>query len=201
LVENAPNPVPEMPQLEGRALELYEKHFGQARYQEYNECRKDKPLCKRSELPQACLHQPRHDVESYFWIIFMFLLQAIPEEDVVRIDDTLEEYREQIRIIQGAAAARTGGGVRTAFITDQVRYYRDVLHPGLTKFAPLIVELAHQIRPEWQFLKPQPPADHLHEAFRRILLKWIVDLNTSGTPFPVQCARKRLLQDPRPNHS
>jgi hypothetical protein len=190
-----------MPQLEGRALELYEKHFGQARYQEYNECRKDKPLCKRSKLPRACLHQPRHDVESYFWIISIFLLQAIPEQDVVRMDDTLVEYQEGMWALQVGAALRRGGNFRTEFLTAQTDYYRNLLHPGLAKFAPLIAELAHQIRPEWQFLRPPPPADHLHEAFRRILLKWIVNLNTSGTPFPVHSAKKRLLQDLHPDHS
>jgi hypothetical protein len=189
-----------MPQLEGRALELYEKHFGQARYQEYNECRKDKPLCKCSELPQACLHQPCHDVESYFWIVFIFILQAIPE-DVMRMDDTLVAYQWQMQILQAGAAGRWGGSLRTGFLTAQADYYRNLLHPGLAKFAPLIAELAHQIRPEWQFLRPPPPADHLHEAFRRILLKWIVNLNTSGTPFPVHSAKKRLLQDLHPDHS
>ena len=60
---NVPICVPKMPRLEGRALELYEKHFSQMRYQDYNTCRTDK-LCE--ELPAACMHQPCHDVESYF---------------------------------------------------------------------------------------------------------------------------------------
>jgi hypothetical protein len=91
-----------------------------------------------------------------------------------------------------------GGSLRTGFLTAQADYYRNLLHPGLAKFTPLIAELAHQIRPEWQFLKPEPPADHLHEAFHRILLKWIIDPNTSG--MPVQ-SKKRLLEDPCPDHS
>ena len=76
-----------MPQLEGWALELYKEHFGQERYQE---CQTDK-LCKPSKLPPAFLHQPCHDVESYFWIIVLFFLQAIPE-DVVGEDGNLAMY-------------------------------------------------------------------------------------------------------------
>ena len=188
-----------MPQLEGRALELYEKHFGQKRYQDYNKCRTDK-LCKASELPPVCMHQPCHDVESYFWMIALFLSQAIPDEDVASADDTLAAYQEKIRVLQTGAATRDyGGDCRNAFLMDKADYYRRALHPGLAKFAPLIAELAIQILPEWEFLSESPPADHLHEAFRRILLKWITDLDTSRTPFPVQSA-KRPLQDPCQDH-
>lgn len=184
-----------MPQLEGRALELYEKHFGQKRYQDYNKCRTDK-LCEPSELPPVCVHQPCHDVESYFWMIALFLFQAVPDEDVARTDDTLGAYYEQMEILQTGAAARAKGGkVRSTLLTEEVDDYRGVLHPGLAKFASLIAELAIQVLPEWEFLSEQLPPDHLHEAFRRILLKWITDLDTSRTPFPVQSAR-RPLQDP-----
>jgi hypothetical protein len=115
---NEPIRVPKMPQLEGRALELYEKHFGQQRYQNYNKCRTDK-LCEPSELPPVCVHQPCHDVESYFWMIALFLLQAIPDEDVARTDDTIAVYRELIEILQIGAAARTSGGkVRNIFLME-----------------------------------------------------------------------------------
>ena len=62
---NVPMRVPKMPRLEGRALKLYKKHFGQTRYQDYN-TRRTYKLGKREELPAVCVHQPRHDVESYF---------------------------------------------------------------------------------------------------------------------------------------
>jgi len=105
------------------------------------------------------MHQPCHDVESYFWMIAWFLLQAVPDEDdVVRMDDTFAEYQEQMWILQTwAAPTRYGGSVRSAFLTDEADYYRSALHTGLAEFAPMIAELAGQIRPEREFLSPQPP--------------------------------------------
>jgi hypothetical protein len=194
---NAPKPVPEMPRLGSRALELYMKHFGKKRYQTYNKCRKKK---LRASLPEPCVHQPCHDVESYFWVIFFFLLQAIPDGDV-RVDDNLEVYRDRVQLLQAAAGQVGGGIVRNAFLSVSADYWRKTLHPGLAAFAPLITELAAQIRPEWEFLYSKPPDDHLHEAFRRILLKWIVNLNTDQTPYRVQPAKTRQLRDPRPNDS
>ncbi len=46
-----------------------------------------------------------------------------------------------------------------------------------------------------------PYRPNTHGAFRRILLKWIVNLNTDQTPYRVQPARTRQLRDPRPNDS
>ena len=93
-----------------------------------------------------------------------------------------------------------GAAVRNAFVTSEADTYRKVLHPGLAEFDPLITELANQIYLEWQFLSPKPPPDHLHEAFRRILLKRITDLETSRTPYPIQPTKRRPLGDPPRNH-
>ena len=146
---NQPYRVPEMPRLEGEALGLYDKHFGQSRYQHYNGCRTDK-LCKLEELPADCMHQPCHDVESYFWVIAMFLLQAIPEEDVAGVDDSLGVYQKRMQMLEAAAAdPLDGSGIRDIFVMDMddADGYRKTLHPGLAKFAPLIAELSNQISP------------------------------------------------------
>ena len=191
--EPRPNRIPKMPQLEGQALELYRQHFGQQRYQKYNTCRKD-GLHQASELPKACVHQPRHDVESYFWMLALYLLQAVPE-GVTAVDYNLERYQEEMRTIMHLAArADAGGRSRSTFLTGDELFYQRRLHPGLAMLAPLIAELAHQTQPEWEFLSEPLPADHLHEAFHRILLKWIVKLKE--TPLPVQIAEKRPVPVP-----
>ena len=96
--------------------------------------------------------------------------------------------------------AQKGGSAPNTCFTLKVDDWRHTLHPGLAAFAPLITELAGQIKPEWEFLYSKPPDDHLHEAFRRIILTWIVNLNTlPQAPYRVQPAKPRQLQDPSPN--
>jgi len=129
-------------------------------------------------------------------MIFSFLLQAIPEGDA--LDSTLMACQQGMQTLQASAAATVqGGSFRTPSHQLKVESYRNYF---IQAFAPLIAEPAKQIWPEWDFLSPKLPPDHLHEAFRRILLQWIVRLTTSLKPCPVHPA-KRKLQDPLPNHS
>jgi len=129
-------------------------------------------------------------------MISFFLLQAIPAEDSDKPDHNLGAFRDAMQYLRVGAAARIGGWrVRSAFFTDEEEY-RLCLHAGLTSFAPLIAELGEQVNIEWQFLSKQPPSDHVHEAFRRILLKWIVKLEDAKTPYRVLPAVTRLLKDP-----
>lgn len=191
-----------MPLLEGKALQLYERHFTPPRYNLYNECRQS-PLLAPTDIPKpwTCLHQPRHDAESYFWMIFFFILQAIPAEDSDKPDHNLAAFRNAMYGLQvGAATHMVGGRMRSTFFTDEEKY-RLCLHPGLVSFAPLIAELGEQVRIEWEFLSKQPPSDHVHEAFRRILLKWIVKLGDANTPYPVLPAVTRQLKNPLPDDS
>lgn len=194
---NPPQSIPHMPLLEGTALQLYELHFGLSRYNSYNECRQSTLLASNDiPKPWTCLHQPRHDAESYFWMISFFLLQAIPAEDSDKPDHNLEAFRAAMQSLRVGAAAPVGGGkMRSVFFTYEEEY-RLFLHAGLTSFAPLIAELGEQVYIEWQFLSKQPPSDHVHEAFRRILLKWIVKLEDAKTPYPILPAVTRLLKDP-----
>jgi len=182
-----------MPLLEGKALQLYERHFTLPRYNEYNECRQS-PLLAPTDIPKpwTCLHQPRHDAESYFWMIFFFILQAIPAEDSDKPDRNLATFRNAMYDLQvGAATHMVGGRMRSAFFTDEEKY-RLCLHPGLVLFAPLIAELGEQVRIEWEFLSKQPPSDHVHEACLTRQLK--NPLPDDSQHFEVKHIRSRSYQ-------
>ncbi|KAL4250879.1 hypothetical protein ABKN59_008716 [Abortiporus biennis] len=65
---------------------------------------------------------------------------------------------------------------RTAFVDYNENAFYKMLHPVLQSLAPLLGSLTRQICPEYAYLSPPPPEDHLHEALSRLLLQFIVDM-------------------------
>src|SRR5258708_4150624 len=53
--------------------------------------------------------------------------------------------------------------------------WESLLHSALKLTAPLLRQMARQIVPEYEYLKSEPSRTHLHEAFRRILLQFLID--------------------------
>ena len=51
------------------------------------------------------------------------------------------------------------------------------LHPKLSSLSGMMTKLSYQVAPEYGRLETQPPQEHLHEAFRRILLEQILSMN------------------------
>lgn len=172
-----------MPTLTGAALEAYTNAYGEDHYKTYSDpdgmVHGAVPPSRRNPTPPtaAFSHKPAHDVESIFWTLAVTLILALPEgscepevftnsamsarECLIdhRIGETLEDWRSPIM----------------RWDCDD---FELALHPGLREcgLGELLAELAKQVRPEYMFLEPQPRLDHLHEAFRRILLNYLVDV-------------------------
>ncbi len=53
------------------------------------------------------------------------------------------------------------------------------LDPKLAFLGQMLVRMAAQIRPEYGYLSPPPPKDHLHESMRRLLLEQILEMGDS----------------------
>lgn len=119
-------------------------------------------------------HRPRHDAESVFWCMVVFLLLAAPlgspEEDIdksylysawSRIGDHEFSLTNDIR------------DSRLSLLRAGESGWQTWLHPGLQHVGPLLQLLAIQVTPEWGLIHPPPHMLHLHEAMQRIILTHI----------------------------
>ncbi len=133
---------------------------------------------KYSESPELetrdFQHRPRHDAESVFWCMVVFLLLAVPlgspEEDL----DKSHLYSAWGRIGDHEFSLTNDiRDSRLSLLRASDAAWRMWLHPGLQHVAPLLQLLATQVTPEWGLIQPPPHILHLHEAMQRIILTHI----------------------------
>ncbi|KAF7426750.1 hypothetical protein PC9H_009119 [Pleurotus ostreatus] len=123
-------------------------------------------------------HRPRHDAESVFWCIVVFLLLAAPLGSPPEKPHELEDPDEFGLNCAWKYIANHQIGVRKDIGDSRLSLLRDAewdewLHPELADVEPFLLALAAQITPEWGLIEPAPPILHLHEAMQRILLQYI----------------------------
>ncbi|CAL1712261.1 unnamed protein product [Somion occarium] len=166
-----------MPELTERAKELYLAAYGQEKYSQYcdkngtfhagREVQEDDDICVR-----PFLHKPEHDAESVFWVLIWYCLRALPkgcdEEWTVEISNAWKDLSDH-----HLGRPETRGD----FFKFTAQEYKGILHSKLSSLAPLLHSLAAQVFPDYEYLKPTPPEDHLHEAMRRLLLQFIVGMD------------------------
>lgn len=178
-----------MPDLAGKARDKYTAAYGEETYLRWTDAPdrfhgKTAPTAPDSS-GAAFTHRPCHDVESIFWTLLYSLVRVRP---LGAQDETLEELTaetEQIKNqlfahqIKGKATEKYVSDSRDSILRWEDGFFDDALHPGLRGrgLGQLLFRLSQQVRPEYARLQPEPPArDHLHEAFRRLLLDYIVAL-------------------------
>ena len=130
-------------------------------------------------------HKPCHDVESIYWTLLYSLVKAHPAGAPVEVSFPGVHLANQL-VFQHTIPSHSnqpGEGeefTRSLFLSTPPYPVEQALHPTLRNhgLGMLLYQLAAQVLPEYTHLHPQPPADHLHEAFRRILLDFIVTLDT-----------------------
>lgn len=177
-----------MPSLTGKALELYTRAYGQDQYEMFS----DRDGKFHGGLPPsspsgtlrtdiAFSHRPTHDVESIFWTLMVTLLLALPAEsrEVEEFRYPAKDARRWLIDHNITDEEDDRRGPMLKWDDDEFEF---ALHPGLREvgLGQLLVELARQVRPEYMYLEPRPHQDHLHEAFRRILLDYIVKMPKSS---------------------
>lgn len=123
-------------------------------------------------------HRPRHDAESVFWCIVVFLLLAVPSgsapEDPLALEDP-DEFGLTCAwkcIANHEIGGPHDSGDSRLGLLRRPRW-DGWLHPELAHVEDFLLDLAAQIRPEWGLIEPAPPILHLHEAMQRIILKYI----------------------------
>lgn len=68
------------------------------------------------------------------------------------------------------------------------------LHPKLSSIADMMARLGDQVQPEYALLDTPPEQDHLHEAFRRILLEQILSMEDDEIPLTPNISRKPPIE-------
>ena len=167
-----------IPELTGRAKEVYINHSTQETYDNYSDKgsetvhgRSQPPLSKVS-LPFS--HSPDHDVESIFWVLLYALMLALPRSSC---DIPSELFYEGINTIKNHTINQGRVvDVRDWFFQLEEAEWKELFHDKLSCCAGMMMALAEQVYPEYGLLDPPPKKDHLHEAFRRILLNQILTM-------------------------
>lgn len=124
-------------------------------------------------------HLPRHDAESVFWVIVVFLLRALPLGQRPKKDKNMKHLIPVWKCIASHEIKSDPGNfpfdLRAMLLSCG---WEQNLHKELGRLAPMMDELVKQVKPEYSHLPARPPDDfHLHEAMQRILLNYVVEFS------------------------
>lgn len=174
-----------MPVLKGKAKELYIQTYGEAAYTDF--CDAEDTFHGRTapkNISQTAIpfsHRPSHDAESIYWTLLLSLISALPSGEPLEEDVMDQRTSEAAVYLYGHTIKDQTGGAfydhRSGILTWPAFSFDDAIHPKLCDLGidELLERLTLQVRPEYAFLESAPRMEHLHEAFRRILLEFIVE--------------------------
>ncbi|KAI5119522.1 hypothetical protein M0805_002544 [Coniferiporia weirii] len=180
------------PRLEGEAKHLYIQAFGQEKYDEYIEAvEKAADSIKKSEVKAfSYKHSPFHDIESFFWVLVYELLLAWPEGEEECMTQAASSLILQFR---NHSFLKNGADFRSDVLGRNKDFFEEVLHPRLWCLAEILATMAEYLYPEWAFW-PDLPKDHVHEAFKRLLLAAIHILKSD--PIRLRAEQRNPNQNP-----
>ena len=188
-----------MPELDGKARDesQYVKRYTQETYDEYSDKAsgtvhgRTRPVPPM--IPPPFSHRPDHDIESIFWVLLFTLILALPQGSY---EKPLPNFYEGLAMIRDHTIDKNKKvDVRDWFFHLLPEEWSELFHPKLSPLVPMMEALAEQVYPEYGLLCPPPNEDHLHEAFRRILLKQILSMKDNIPLMP------GILHNPDPKAS
>ncbi|KDQ26393.1 hypothetical protein PLEOSDRAFT_159686 [Pleurotus ostreatus PC15] len=151
---------------------------------------------------QIFRHLPRHDAESVFWVIVVFLLRALPLGHRPADDTNVEFLRSAWGYIAGHEIKSAPGQSpmdSRASLLFHPDAWEQILHQKFARLAPMMEEFIAQVTPEYSHLTEPPPDDfHLHEAMQRILLKYAVKFLGDSDILLNTKKRRVILQETDP---
>lgn len=176
---------PELPP-DSPARQAYVAIFGQTEYEKYQSV--DRSTVDTARQDENVSQEPRHDAESFYWIIVVSLLLSRPRgapDDQDTTHAALSKIWEKLYRHQ----VPNEGDERDTIMDRLPKQWKRWLHPGLHSMAPFLAKLSTQFRPEYHLLEPKSPninerdmqeeaipMEHLHEVMRRLLLEEIMRL-------------------------
>ena len=121
----------------------------------------------------AVKHEPRHDVESVFWVLVCCLVRALPDG----ADDKPTEASDLIfknmlyHEIPGSLSNRRDDALRWP-----QQFWEDALHPELRMLAPMIVRMCELLCINWRNRSTPSNRFLLHQGFKRLLFMQIREI-------------------------
>ncbi|KAL4246814.1 hypothetical protein ABKN59_008035 [Abortiporus biennis] len=190
-----------MPRLTPKAEKIYKASYGERTYKKYNDngtyhgvvLPNPALLLSDDNAPRHC-HQPRHDVESVYWLILDTLLRVQPP-NAPEGPESLRMFGEAWRNLVNYESMENEDK-RKYFMDLTTAQFEQMLHPSLRSLAPMLFKLTKQVSPEYAYMESlaSPPEEHLHEAFRRILLQQMVDME--GEDIRLDPSNLRIVPEP-----
>ncbi|THH06214.1 hypothetical protein EW145_g4231, partial [Phellinidium pouzarii] len=166
------------PVLTGESKRLYAQAYGQETYDKYIKAVSESEMVKDPASPPQYRHRPYHDVESFFWVLVYELLIAWPEGN----EKTISELASfLIHSFENHNFIKNGVDFRTDLLSKDAAFWRAILHPELECLAETLEEMCLYLSAEWAYW-PELPEDHAHEAFKRLLLKAVLELKSNPIP-------------------
>ncbi len=199
--EHASN-FPKMPLLSDDARKVYVDAYEEQVYNSYNDLDgyahgSKLPILTRNARPvqKSFCHRPDHDVESIFWVLLVTLLRAQPRTHTENVDMTTYWKAYDLFL---AHTVQTADEIdsREPLLSVREDYLEHALDPGLRSLAPMLYDMASQIRPEYAYLDPPPVPEHLHEPMRRLLLEQILKMKDDPIPLEAGSVRPLKPRDP-----
>ncbi|EJD52420.1 hypothetical protein AURDEDRAFT_111131 [Auricularia subglabra TFB-10046 SS5] len=140
---------------------------------------KDLEACRTelALLPKRPVHKPRHDAESIYWVLLWSLARAQPrnaprEPEATRLQNLTKFANCLLEHKVGDESARL------EYIRS-LGSLRNLLHADLAAYEDLLIAMASYLAIPWH-IYPQVKDNHVHMAFRRMLLGFLLD-NTPAT--------------------
>ncbi|KAJ8496234.1 hypothetical protein ONZ45_g12532 [Pleurotus djamor] len=199
------HPFKPMPQLEGRAAEVYETAYSREKHplrffadKEGKDATFHGGSAKLNRPSSPWLQHPRDDAESVFWVMLWFLLRAVPrhqpKDEESKSDDEEDLHNNWFLFLWNLIESHeisSSHDSRSPILLVPKDNWPKYLHHRLSFVGPLLFELSEQVRPDYRRLQPEPEPLHLHEAITRILLKYIVKWENEGCDVELDCSKER----------
>jgi len=142
----------------------------------------------------AVVHQPRHDVESMFWLLCFALARANPKSDAPNPRDPTTEYSEFCDAMLNHLHPASLRDSRGRYLERTEEQWKAILHPNLAKLSGLLHHMGRYLAiRSFDRNNDGWGVYHAHQVFKILLLASIKTFQ-SGDPIPLCCHAPRYAQ-------
>lgn len=122
-------------------------------------------------------HQPRHDVESVFWVLVCCLVRALPDGD----DDNPTQHSDCIfNDMLYHEIPPSPSNARDVALKWTEKEWKEALHPKLQGLATMLVRMCELLCINWRARSTPSNRFMLHQGFKRLLFMQIREIGEEG---------------------
>ncbi|EJD43126.1 hypothetical protein AURDEDRAFT_167805 [Auricularia subglabra TFB-10046 SS5] len=141
-------------------------------------------------------HNPRHDAESIYWLLLYAFARARPrgapqETDEARLNQLAAFCNTMLTHKVGDETARR------QYLSPDGLLLQGLFHPSLSAFEDLLRAMGSYLSIPWHCYPTTVSPDHVHIAFRRMLLGYLLRLDAAPLDQALDTERPRRLEKGR----